>query len=75
LTGVITASGTGNTSGFRYLPTGAEVYDCSYTTASRAGMKIKLITYRTSVYDLVIHVSRADGEKQTHVIVSYTPHP
>jgi hypothetical protein len=73
--GAIPVTGTGSTSGGRILPTGAEAYDCTHTTATRPGLKVMLISYRTTVYDLVLNVTRADGEKQTTIIIAYSPHP
>lgn len=62
--------------GTRLLPGGTEVYSCTYVTTNRPGMKGKAIGYRTSNYDLVIDVTRADGEKQqTHIVITYMPNP
>jgi hypothetical protein len=38
-------------------------------------VKMKVITLRTPRYDLVINISRAEGESHTHVIVTYLPNP
>jgi hypothetical protein len=36
-------------------------------------VRMKVISVRTPRYDLVLNVSRADGESHTHVVVTYFP--
>ena len=36
-------------------------------------VRMKVISVRTPRYDLVINVSRAEGESHTHVVVAYFP--
>jgi hypothetical protein len=36
-------------------------------------VKMKVISVRTPRYDLVVNVSRAEGESHTHVVVTYFP--
>jgi hypothetical protein len=72
----ITGPGVGQSMpGIRAVPGGQEVYGCSYLSLNSPGLKRKVINYRTSNYAVVIDVSRADADKQTHVVISYAPGP
>jgi hypothetical protein len=72
--GIASPGGTESSGGIRGVATGNEVYAYASQSDTRPGVKAKAITYRTSNYDLVITVTRAGGEKETHILIAYMPH-
>jgi hypothetical protein len=75
LASINSLAGSGSGTGNRFTPNGMELYGYSDVASTRSGIQEKLITYRTSTYSVVIHVSRLDTEKQTRIVISYMPNP